>query len=144
MSCVITIHSILRASDSPTPDSGTIHYGANSNGNSNGARKASRVIIEEAPSNNTWQIKAVLYVKNKNLDIINSKRMNVCGRGDPTSNCVVCSENCDFPLTSLMQALTYSNGLQCCVEITIHFLYFLLLHWATNTKDLAFNLIIYD
>lgn len=54
--------------------------------------------------------------------------MNVCGRGDPTSNSVVCSENCDFPLTSLMQALTYSNGLQCCVEITIHFLYFLLLH----------------
>lgn len=54
--------------------------------------------------------------------------MNVCGRGDPTSNCVVCSENSDFPLTSLMQALTYSNGLQCCVEITIHFLYFLLLH----------------
>lgn len=42
--------------------------------------------------------------------------------------CVVCSENCDFPLTSLMQALTYSNGLQCCVEITIHFLYFVLLH----------------
>lgn len=33
-----------------------------------------------------------------------------------------------FPLTSLMQALTYSNELQCCVEITMHFLYFLLLH----------------
>lgn len=96
MSCVITIHSTLRASDSPTPDSGTIHYGANSNGNSNGARKASRVIIEEAPSHNTWQFKAVLYVKNKNLDIINSKRMNVCKRGDQRSNCVVCSENCVF------------------------------------------------
>lgn len=50
---LITIHSTLRASDSPTPDSGTIHYGAHSNGNSNGTRKASRVIIEEAPSNNT-------------------------------------------------------------------------------------------
>lgn len=54
--------------------------------------------------------------------------MNVCERGDPRSKCVVCSENCVFPLTSLMQALTYSNELQCCVEITMHFLYFLLLH----------------
>uniref|UniRef100_K1PJQ2 Low-density lipoprotein receptor-related protein 4 n=1 Tax=Magallana gigas TaxID=29159 RepID=K1PJQ2_MAGGI len=50
---LIIIFLCRRASDSPTPDSGTIHYGANSNGNSNGARKAFRVIIEEAPSNNT-------------------------------------------------------------------------------------------
>lgn len=50
---LIIIFLCRRASDSPTPDSGTIHYGAHSNGNSNGTRKASRVIIEEAPSNNT-------------------------------------------------------------------------------------------
>lgn len=136
---LITIHSTLRASDSPTPDSGTIHYGAHSNGNSNGTRKASRVIIEEAPSNNTWQIVAdVLCVKNKNKDIIRSKRMTVCKREDKRSTCIVCSKNC-FSFNKFDASTYIFKWFAMFCRITIHFIYSLSLPWATNTEDLLYG-----
>ncbi|XP_061165321.1 low-density lipoprotein receptor-related protein 4-like [Saccostrea echinata] len=52
---LIIIFLCRRASDSPAPDSGAIHYinGGHVNRNGvNGTRKGSRVIIEEVPSNN--------------------------------------------------------------------------------------------
>lgn len=135
---LITIHSTLRASDSPTPDSGTIHYGAHSNGNSNGTRKASRVIIEEAPSNNTWQIADVLCVKNKNKDIIRSKRITVCKREDKRSTCIVCSGNC-FSLNKFDASTYIFKWFAMFCRITIHFIYSLSLPWATNTEDLLYG-----